>query len=789
MPSHSIQATKIGLLVVLSVACQVHAEQPPAEAVTVSKTYDGNPFVYRSQLLAERAQFRVYRLTYPSPMVTPVMQNNTVPADFYLPKHIPADGRQYPAVICLHILDGNEPLTELVCSVLANRGVPALSFKLPYYGSRGGPQGPRALADDPKMFVGAIVQAGEDIRRTIDLLASRPEIDPERIGIAGISLGGIIAATAAGAEPRLHRAGLILAGGDILQIIHHAQETRPLSQMIGRLPPTERADLEAKLEAVDPLRFAPGLGDRARSGKVLMINAAEDEVIPRRCTEKLARALGIADRVVWLEGLGHYTVLAELPRALRMTADFFAQDLPEQARPTLPTAVAAEPTPCSGWWLSLNKPSAWRRPSRGQAIAISSIWSCRRSTRRAGRSPAASAWSAAHTGRFALRCRLPEIGQLSLGQGRLPWMVAGGKTLLAGTKNPVENANALSHVEPRHLQKLHVLAGLGGSIALAPEMLQQWITVEDDNAATGGRAIRIAAKDSKKVPGAVRIAFQDDGRTPAAVAFTVAGYRGKLHVHGWQSDTIAPEALFEPPAGLPRSEVEQSDLCRMFAAALNFAAERFEPGRDPHDAGKPEVIKLLARDPAGHGMLCRCQGKTILMVSGTPAQMGTAQGDLLRPMAQKLAERVVYLAGGGDTLYSGEWFIDRMAEIQRRTTPHIPPRFLEECDALARAAGVSERDGRYANLFPERFHCSGVALRGKATAGGRVLHARVLDYMREIDLQSAAVVAGVHARRPLPLDEPRLRRLHRHGDGDERAGAGRSARWADAAKVNGTACP
>ena len=33
-----------------------------------------------------------------------------------------------------------------------------------------------------------------------------------------------------------------------------------------------------------------------------------------------------------------------------------------------------------------------------------------------------------------------------------------------------------------------------------------------------------------------------------------------------------------------------------------------------------------------------------------------------------------------------------------------------------------------------------MALRGKATAGGRVLHARVLDYMREIDLQDAAVV-------------------------------------------------
>ena len=128
------------------------------------------------------------------------------------------------------------------------------------------------------------------------------------------------------------------------------------------------------------------------------------------------------------------------------------------------------------------------------------------------------------------------------------------------------------------------------------------------------------------------------------------------------------------------------------------------------------------------------------MVAGTPAQMGAAQGTLLREPARKLTERVVYLIGAADTLHSHTWFFDRMAEIERRTAPHIPPRFIEECDALSKAAGVSQRDGRYANLFPERFHCSGVALRGKATAGGRVLHARVLDYMTEIDLQDAAVV-------------------------------------------------
>ena len=159
----------------------------------------------------------------------------------------------------------------------------------------------------------------------------------------------------------------------------------------------------------------------------------------------------------------------------------------------------------------------------------------------------------------------------------------------------------------------------------------------------------------------------------------------------------------------------------------------------PCVAAGPE-IELVARDPAGCGLLCRSQGKTILMVAGTPEQMGTAHGVLLREQTRKLMERVLYVAGGADSIQSGTWFMDRMAEIERRTLPHLPERFVVECDALSRAVGVSSRDGRYANLFPERFHCSGVAVRGKASLDGSVVHARVLDYMRDIRLQDSAAV-------------------------------------------------
>ena len=96
-----------------------------------------------------------------------------------------------------------------------------------------------------ELFTKALAQGVEDVRRTVDVLASRPEVNPRQIGVMGVSLGGILAGTAAEQEPRISRAVLLLAGGDLLPIVHHARETRTLSETIHRLPPDQRAAVEA----------------------------------------------------------------------------------------------------------------------------------------------------------------------------------------------------------------------------------------------------------------------------------------------------------------------------------------------------------------------------------------------------------------------------------------------------------------------------------------------------------------------------------------------------------------
>ena len=154
----------------------------------------------------------------------------------------------------------------------------------------------------------------------------------------------------------------------------------------------------------------------------------------------------------------------------------------------------------------------------------------------------------------------------------------------------------------------------------------------------------------------------------------------------------------------------------------------------------PKDLRIVGRDTAGHGLLCEYQGKRVLMMAGEPEEMGAAHGRLLKAHVRQVAQGTMYLVGTGYSVGKSDWFFARMQEIFRRAVPHTPERFLRECDAMSRAAGISQRDGRVTNFFPELFHCSGVAVRNSASADGRVIHARVLDYMRDIDLQKHAAI-------------------------------------------------
>ena len=164
-----------------------------------------------------------------------------------------------------------------------------------------------------------------DVRRAARWLSIRPEVDPNRIGICGVSLGGFCAAVAAAVDGYFPRVAVVLGDGDVVKVLlNPCRDLKPMREAIAAKGLTP-ARLKEMLRPIDPLTYA----SRLRASKVLMINARSDEVVPGACAAALAAASGA--KIKWYPGT-HYTIALFLPVALgRVVGHFLADDPPADA--------------------------------------------------------------------------------------------------------------------------------------------------------------------------------------------------------------------------------------------------------------------------------------------------------------------------------------------------------------------------------------------------------------------------------------------------------------------------
>jgi dienelactone hydrolase len=123
--------------------------------------------------------------------------------------------------------------------------------------------------------------ATRTIPRVLDWLASVPEIDTTRIGIAGISTNGFTALQAVAADRRIVAAVVIAACGDYRRFLAES----PLG--LGGAEPFEPApEFEAFLREHEPIRHP----ERLVHAAVLMLNGDADHAVPIACARTTARA-------------------------------------------------------------------------------------------------------------------------------------------------------------------------------------------------------------------------------------------------------------------------------------------------------------------------------------------------------------------------------------------------------------------------------------------------------------------------------------------------------------------
>lgn len=124
-------------------------------------------------------------------------------------KKLNARGRQ-PVVIALHGTGGSKGNMLALCRKLATNGFIAVALDGRHHGERRGPG--KGTTD----YLDAIVATWRDsqthplyydtvwdVMRLLDYLKTRKDVDPQRIGLIGISKGGIEAYLAAAVDPRI----------------------------------------------------------------------------------------------------------------------------------------------------------------------------------------------------------------------------------------------------------------------------------------------------------------------------------------------------------------------------------------------------------------------------------------------------------------------------------------------------------------------------------------------------------------------------------------------------------
>jgi dienelactone hydrolase len=285
---------------------------PELQKLLAAYEIPGKEFDWQLRELKDGERVRISWLTFPSPLQGEVAENNTVWAKYWHPKAAAPDRR--PAALLLHWLGGSYDTLELIGLRLAENGIPALMMYMPYYGPRRPKDRSRKdelmTADLEKSF-GNFRQAVMDVRRAGDWLASRPGVEPSRVGIVGISLGAIVGALSAGVDDRFGRSVFIIGGGDLASIVYNgSKETALIKKRLEEAGVAPDRFRELGRNA-DPLTFAA----RLRPEELLMINAESDEVIPRECTLKLHEAAGRPD-LRWFKG-GHTAVIFQLGPVLK----------------------------------------------------------------------------------------------------------------------------------------------------------------------------------------------------------------------------------------------------------------------------------------------------------------------------------------------------------------------------------------------------------------------------------------------------------------------------------------
>lgn len=277
--------------------------------------------------------------------------------------------RHHPGIVLMHGMPGSalESMAAWGLSY-AQRGAVVVSIDAPWVRRGGG------LTYTSRDSVEQ-VQLIRDLRRAVDVLVGRGDVDPHRIGFSGVSYGAAMGALLFGVEPRLSTAVLRVGGAGLVSRLTDASGG-PIEDLARQGPEAQARWLEA-MRPIEAVRFIGGGAGRP----VLYQAGRSDEFVPTEDSQLLHSAAPDPKTVRWYDA-GH---------ALNAEADedmleWMSEHLGLASKPAVPAVnKAAEPAvdvrerarAFAGWFVAGQADSIWaathpdvkkRNPDLGEDI-------------------------------------------------------------------------------------------------------------------------------------------------------------------------------------------------------------------------------------------------------------------------------------------------------------------------------------------------------------------------------------------------------------------------------------
>jgi pimeloyl-ACP methyl ester carboxylesterase len=159
------------------------------------------------------------------------------------------------------------------------------------------------------------IQAIIDIRRGIDMLSQRDEVDPSRIAYVGHGYGANWGAILSSVEPRL-RAFVLVAGFTSLAELMESDDP-DMANMRFSMGPERFARYRDSMSAVDPIRFTSSWA----GAPILFQFGRFDQFVPRAAAEGLASSISRPQKVIFYDA-GHSV---NAPQAMVDRSGFLAR--------------------------------------------------------------------------------------------------------------------------------------------------------------------------------------------------------------------------------------------------------------------------------------------------------------------------------------------------------------------------------------------------------------------------------------------------------------------------------